>query len=33
MPRSLTKGPFIDNHLRDKVEAMNSRNEKKVVKT
>lgn len=33
MPRSLKKGPFIDDHLRDKVEGMNSRNEKKVVKT
>jgi small subunit ribosomal protein S19 len=33
MPRSLKKGPFIDNHLRDKVEALNARNEKKVIKT
>lgn len=33
MPRSLKKGPFIDNHLRVKVEALNARNEKKVVKT
>lgn len=33
MPRSLKKGPFIDEHLRAKVEGMNSRNEKKVVKT
>lgn len=33
MPRSLKKGPFIDEHLREKVEGMNSRNEKKVVKT
>jgi small subunit ribosomal protein S19 len=33
MPRSLKKGPFIDDHLREKVEGMNSRNEKKVVKT
>jgi small subunit ribosomal protein S19 len=33
MPRSLKKGPFIDDHLRFKVEGMNSRNEKKVVKT
>ncbi len=33
MPRSLKKGPFIDDHLRVKVEAMNARNEKKVVKT
>jgi small subunit ribosomal protein S19 len=33
MPRSLKKGPFIDEHLREKVEALNSRNEKKVIKT
>src|SRR5579863_1342232 len=33
MARSLKKGPFIDYHLRDKVAAMNTRNEKKVVKT
>jgi len=33
MPRSLKKGPFIDDHLRDKVEALNARNEKKVLKT
>ena len=33
MPRSLKKGPFIDGHLRVKVEALNERNEKKVIKT
>jgi small subunit ribosomal protein S19 len=33
MPRSLKKGPFIDSHLREKLEALNERNEKKVVKT
>ena len=33
MARSLKKGPFIDGHLRVKVEALNSRNEKKVIKT
>jgi small subunit ribosomal protein S19 len=33
MPRSLKKGPFIDGHLRVKVEALNARNEKKVLKT
>jgi small subunit ribosomal protein S19 len=33
MPRSLKKGPFVDEHLREKVEALNARNEKKVVKT
>jgi small subunit ribosomal protein S19 len=33
MPRSLKKGPFVDDHLRVKVEDLNERNEKKVVKT
>jgi small subunit ribosomal protein S19 len=33
MARSLKKGPFVDGHLRDKVEGLNARNEKKVVKT
>jgi len=33
MPRSLKKGPFVDDHLRIKVEDLNGRNEKKVVKT
>ena len=33
MPRSLKKGPFIDDHLRVKLEGLNARNEKKVVKT
>jgi small subunit ribosomal protein S19 len=33
MGRSLKKGPFIDGHLREKVEGMNARNEKKVIKT
>jgi small subunit ribosomal protein S19 len=33
MPRSLKKGPFVDEHLRVKVEDLNERNEKKVVKT
>jgi small subunit ribosomal protein S19 len=33
MGRSLKKGPFIDDHLRKKVEGMNARNEKKVIKT
>ena len=33
MARSLKKGPFIDGHLRVKVEGMNARNEKKVIKT
>jgi small subunit ribosomal protein S19 len=33
MARSLKKGPFVDAYLQEKVEGMNSRNEKKVVKT
>jgi small subunit ribosomal protein S19 len=33
MARSLKKGPFVDGHLREKVEGLNTRNEKKVVKT
>ena len=33
MPRSVKKGPFIDDKLLLKIEVMNSRNEKKVVKT
>ena len=33
MPRSLKKGPFVDDHLRVKVDGMNQRNEKKVLKT
>ena len=33
MARSLKKGPFVDGHLRVKVDALNVRNEKKVVKT
>lgn len=33
MARSLKKGPFVDTHLADKVEEMNRKNEKKVIKT
>ena len=33
MPRSVKKGPYIHERLRKRVEAMNSRGEKKVVKT
>jgi small subunit ribosomal protein S19 len=33
MPRSVKKGPFIDGHLREKLDALNARNEKKVIKT
>jgi small subunit ribosomal protein S19 len=33
MGRSLKKGPFVDGHLEKKVEALNAKSEKKVVKT
>jgi small subunit ribosomal protein S19 len=33
MPRSLKKGPFVDDHLLKKVDDLNSKNEKRVVKT
>lgn len=33
MPRSLKKGPFIDEKLLRKVEAMNSMNTRSVIRT
>jgi len=33
MGRSLHKGPFVDDHLAVKVNGMNERNEKKVIRT
>ena len=33
MARSIKKGQFVDDHLQEKVEALNARNEKKVIKT
>ena len=33
MPRSLKKGPFIDDHLLKKVDALNATSEKRVIKT
>src|ERR1700760_769554 len=33
MARSTKKGPFIDSHVLAKIEDLNNRNEKKVVKT
>ena len=33
MARSLKKGPFVDEHLEKKVEELNRRNDKKIVKT
>ena len=33
MPRSVKKGPFIEDRLMGRIEEMNARNEKKVIKT
>ena len=33
MPRSLKKGPFVDDHLLRKVDEMNTSGDKKVIKT
>lgn len=33
MPRSVSKGPFIDDHLLKKIDTMNKSGEKKIVKT
>lgn len=33
MPRSVKKGPFVDDHLIKKVEDMNTRGDKKLIKT
>ena len=33
MSRSLKKGPFCDDHLMKKVEALNAANKKEVIKT
>jgi small subunit ribosomal protein S19 len=33
MPRSVKKGPFIEPKLLNRVEEMNARNERKVIKT
>ena len=33
MPRSLKKGPFVDDHLAKKVEAMNASGDRTVIKT
>lgn len=33
MPRSLKKGPFIDDHLLTKIEKLNANSDKKVIKT
>ena len=33
MSRSLKKGPYVDTKLFNRVEAMNAKNEKKVLRT
>ncbi|MFQ5483265.1 MAG: 30S ribosomal protein S19 [Nitrospinaceae bacterium] len=33
MARSLKKGPFVDDHLVAKVDEMNRRNDRKIIKT
>ena len=33
MPRSVKKGPFVDDHLLKKVDAMNNETEKRVIRT
>ncbi|ERN42219.1 ribosomal protein S19 [Rubidibacter lacunae KORDI 51-2] len=33
MSRSLKKGPFVDDKLLRKIEKLNARNEKQVIKT
>ena len=33
MPRSLKKGPFVDQHLLVKVERQNAAGDRKVIKT
>ena len=33
MPRSLKKGPFVDDHLLKKVDTQNAAGERRVIKT
>lgn len=33
MARSLKKGPFVDDHLMKKIEALNEQNKKRVIQT
>jgi len=33
MARSLKKGPFVDEHLIEKIDALNDRGEKRVIRT
>jgi small subunit ribosomal protein S19 len=33
MARSIKKGPFVDAHLRAKIEELNAKSDRKVIKT
>ena len=33
MPRSVKKGPFVDDHLAARVQGMNERGDKRIVRT
>jgi len=33
MARSIKKGPFVDGHLQKKVDLLNSRGERRLIKT
>jgi small subunit ribosomal protein S19 len=33
MSRSIRKGPFVDEHLQKKIDAMNQQNKKTVIRT
>ncbi len=33
MPRSIRKGPFVDDHLMDKVQAHRASGDKRVIRT
>ena len=33
MGRSMKKGPFVDDHLLDKIDVANDKNDRKVIRT
>ena len=33
MPRSIKKGPFVDGHLQKKIDVLNLRGERRIIKT
>ena len=33
MGRSVKKGPFVDSHLEERIDALNANSEKKVIRT